>query len=115
MIVILWLLEKFSTLINWLGVLGWIYVFTEGDPIYAYYAIPLLIVGFIFGIFTYDYDMPPRWLWVKTPLEIFNFRIANGVNNALLFANGLAAFLIIQYMLDNFSFTWEDFLSFEFI
>lgn len=66
MIVLVWLIEKLSTLINWLGILGWIYVFTEGDPVYVYYAIPLLIVGFIFGLFTYDYDMPPRWLWVKT-------------------------------------------------
>ncbi|MBQ4548185.1 MAG: hypothetical protein IJA42_03215 [Bacteroidales bacterium] len=47
MIVLVWLIEKLSTLINWLGILGWIYVFTEGDPVYVYYAIPLLIVGFI--------------------------------------------------------------------
>ena len=113
MIVLVWLIEKLSTLINWLGILGWIYVFTEGNPVYVYYAIPLLIIGFIFGLFTYEYDMPPRWLWVKTPLEVFNFRLVNGVNNALLFANGLAAWLCIQYIRDNF--TWDEFINMNWI
>ena len=36
MIVLVWLIEKLSTLINWLGILGWIYVFTEGNPVYVY-------------------------------------------------------------------------------
>ncbi|MBQ4548184.1 MAG: hypothetical protein IJA42_03210 [Bacteroidales bacterium] len=53
--------------------------------------------------------MPPRWLWVKTPLEVFNFRLVNGVNNALLFANCLAAWLCIQYIRDNF--TWDEFIN----
>ena len=113
MIVIVWLLEKFSTLINWLGIMGWIYVYLEGDPIYFYYAIPLLVVGFFFGLFTYDYDMPPRWLWVKTPLEVLNFRVSNAFNNALLFANGLAAFLFVRYLWDNYSLS--DSWDFEFI
>jgi hypothetical protein len=103
MIVIVWLLEKFSTLINWLGIMGWIYVYLEGDPVYFYYAIPLLVVGFFFGLFTYDYEMPPRWLWVKTPLEVLNFRVSNAFNNALLFANGLAAFLFVRYLCGNYS------------
>ena len=113
MIVIVWLLEKISTLINWLGILGWIYVYLEGDPVYFYYAIPLLIVGFFFGLFTYDYGMPPRWLWVKTPLEVLNFRVSNAFNNALLFANGLAAFLFVRYLCDNYSLS--DLWDFEFI
>ena len=113
MIVIVWLLEKFSTLINWLGIMGWIYVYLEGDPVYFYYAIPLLVVGFFFGLFTYDYEMPPRWLWVKTPLEVLNFRVSNAFNNALLFANGLAACLFVRYLCDNYSLS--DLWDFEFI
>ena len=113
MIVIVWLLEKFSTLINWLGIMGWIYVYLEGDPVYFYYAIPLLVVGFFFGLFTYDYEMPPRWLWVKTPLEVLNFRVSNAFNNALLFANSLAAFLFVRYLCDNYSLS--DLWDFEFI
>lgn len=89
MLVLLWLLEKLSPLINWLGIIGWIYVLSEEELVYLFCAIPLWIAGFIFGICTYEYGMPPRWLWTKSSIDIFDNKICNGVGYGWLFAHVL--------------------------
>lgn len=45
----------------------------------------LAVVGFIMGLTTWSEIVPPRWFWVKSPLELFSNRITNAFTCAIQF------------------------------
>lgn len=59
----------------------------------------LSVPGFLFGLFTAGLDIAPKLLWIKSALFIFQTRVWNAIEGALVFfltpcfISGLEAFI----------------------
>ena len=47
--------------------------------------IILAIIGFIWGLLTWSFDLAPRVFWVKSPFFLFQTRIFTAIESALVF------------------------------
>ena len=45
----------------------------------------MAVVGFIFGLITWGFDLAPRMLWVKSSFALFQSRIATAFESAIVF------------------------------
>lgn len=43
------------------------------------------VVGLIFGFATWHYDVPPRWFWVKSEMEMLDNRVFVALKYAVTF------------------------------
>ena len=79
MVVLLWILDKLRPIIVLIGLIFLITgIFTgEYDASVWFWIIAGLsaIIGGIFGVKAWNEDIPPRWFWVKSPLELFDNKV----------------------------------------
>lgn len=125
MLVISYILNKLSPIVNPLGVLGLLLSilvcadcgrFTvEGDyeaicscSVQGFHmelylvTIILAVVGLIYGIFAYKNDVPPRWTWSKSRNALFEFSIAAVLGYMVNFAMWPPCVFIVKYFIGIF-------------
>lgn len=122
MLVISYILNKLSPIVNSLGVMGLILSilvcadcgkFTvEGDyeeicscavqGIHiGLYVIMIIcsVIGLVYGIFAYKNDVPPRWTWSKSSNALFEFSIATVFGYVVNFAMWPPCVFIVKYII----------------
>lgn len=89
MTVILWIIQKISPLVVIFGGLALLSEFTAGDvgiePYVYIIAGVLALVGFIIGFTNWALDVPPKFFWTKSRVELFDNRVGNAFGYAIIF------------------------------
>lgn len=81
--VLLWIFQKISPILT---ILGALVLFGGGFEGYEFIVGAVLaVLGLIVGWSAWGQEVPPRWFWVKSKLELFDNRIWNAINYALQF------------------------------
>ena len=79
----LWVFQKISPILT---ILGALVLFGGGFKGYEFIVGAVLAVfGLIVGWSTWGQEVPPRWFWVKSKLELFDNRVGNAFSYALQF------------------------------
>lgn len=86
MVIVAYIINLFAPIINMVGLLGLIGCVVYDDIYVLAIAAVLLVAGFIFGIFAYRNDVPPRWSWSKSKNELFSFSVTAVLSYAWSFA-----------------------------
>ena len=69
---IAYIINLISPIIFWTGVFGVWACVDQGDYYYFIIAGLFAIVGFLFGLAAYRNDIPPRWFWAKSKIDIMH-------------------------------------------
>ena len=122
MLVISYILNKLSPIVNTLGVMGLLLSilvcadcgrFTvegnyeeicscvvQGMHMGLYVTVVICaVVGLIYGIFAYKNDVPPRWTWSKSHNAMFEFSIAAVLGYMVNFAMWPPCVFIVKYFI----------------
>ena len=100
LVVLAYLINLFAPILNIIGTLGLCFcVVNDAFHVLAIAGV-MAVVGFVFGIFAYRLDVPPRWFWSKSKNELFEFSIMAILGYALNFAMWPCAVYLIKYVLD---------------
>ena len=79
----LWVFQKISPI---LSVLGALVLFGGGFEWYEFIVgVILAVLGLIVGWSSWGQEVPPRWFWVKSKLELFDNRVWNAFSYAIQF------------------------------
>ena len=80
---LLWFFQKISPILT---ILGALVLFSDGFEGFEFYVGAVLaVLGLIVGWSTWGQEVPPRWFWVKSNLELFDNRIWNAFSYAFQF------------------------------
>jgi len=80
---LLWIFQKISPILT---ILGALVLFGDGFIGYEFVVGAVLaVLGLIVGWFAWSQDVPPRWFWVKSKLELFDNRIGSAFGYAVQF------------------------------
>ena len=80
---LLWIFQKISPILT---VLGALVLFGDGFEGYEFIVGAILaVLGLIVGWSTWGQEVPPRWFWVKSKIELFDNRVWNAFSYALQF------------------------------
>lgn len=101
-IVIAFILNLLAPIINILGVIGLYCCYTDGATTTLILSAVMAVVGFIFGIFAYGNDIPPRWFWSRSANELFSFSVTAVLGYAFNFASWPTAIYLIKSISDKF-------------
>lgn len=72
---LIWIINKILPITSFVGILCLI-LFELAFPISIYIACAVsFILGVFFGVAAWNYDVPPRWFWVKSKMELFDNKI----------------------------------------
>ena len=82
MSVFLWLFQFISPVTF---VLGGLYLLENPSPLVLVSGGLAAVVGFIFGIIAWKYDVPPRWFWIKSSMDLAGSRFMTAVGYAIQF------------------------------
>ena len=85
-VVIAYIINLFAPIVNMVGLLGLIGCIVYDDLFVLGIAVPVAVIGFIFGIFAHRNDIPPRWFWAKSKNALFEFSVTAVVGYAWSFA-----------------------------
>ena len=89
MTVLLWILQKIAPITNIVGILVLLSGIGYGDPViepYVYIiAGALALAGFILGFTNWALDVPPKFFWTKSRVELFDNRVGNAFGYAVIF------------------------------
>ena len=89
MTVLLWLIQKIAPITNLVGLLVLLSEIAYGDigigtHVYVL-AGGLALAGFILGFTNWALDVPPRFFWTKSRVELFDNRVGNALGYAVIF------------------------------
>lgn len=80
---LLWFFQKISPILT---ILGALVLFGDGFEGYEFIVGTVLaVLGLIVGWSTWGQEVPPRWFWVKSKLELFDNRIGSAFGYAVQF------------------------------
>ncbi len=80
---LLWVFQKVSPILT---ILGALVLFGGGFIGYEFIVgVVLAVLGLIVGWSSWGQEVPPRWFWVKSKLELFDNRIWNALSYAFQF------------------------------
>ena len=99
-VVISFIINLFAPIVNPLGLLGLLYVFTQGDVEVLIGSAALAVVGFVYGIIAYHNDVPPRWFWSKSVNQLFSFAVTAVLGYAINFAMWPCAIYFVKAILE---------------
>ena len=98
-VVISFIINLFAPIVNPLGLLGLLYVFTQGDVEVLIGSAALAVVGFVYGIIAYHNDVPPRWFWSKSASSLFEFSVTAVLGYTWSFAAWPFAIYIVDLII----------------
>ncbi len=89
MTVLLWLIQKIAPITNIVGLLVLLSELAYGDigigtHVYAL-AGGLALAGFILGFTNWALDVPPKFFWTKSRVQLFDNRVGNAFGYAVIF------------------------------
>ena len=91
MIVILWIIQKLAPIITFTGILALLIELSSGEMDIEPYMYILggvgALLGFIIGFTNWAKDVPPRFFWTKSRVELFDNRVGNAFGYAIIFFN----------------------------
>ena len=97
--VLAYIINMFAPIVNAIGAIGLcVCVVYEALHVLAI-AGAMAVVGFVFGIFAYRLDVPPRWFWSKSKNELFEFSISAVLGYAWSFAMWPCAVYLVRHVL----------------
>lgn len=85
-LVLSFIINLLAPIVNSIGLFGLIFSIIEDDIHILILSAILCAVGFIYGIFAYSLDVPPRWFWSESKNEIFEFAVTAVLGYAWNFA-----------------------------
>lgn len=84
-----WIIQKIAPVTNIVGILVLLSGIGYGDPVIEPYififAGLLALIGFILGFTNWALDVPPRFFWTKSRVDLFDNRIGNAFGYAVIF------------------------------
>ena len=87
MVALVWLVNILSPFVTILGIIGMAWGLEDAPfELCLWVSLACFIVGFIFGIIAWKYDVPPRWFWVKSKVGLFDTLIGGAFSYGLRFA-----------------------------
>ena len=95
MIVLLYIINLFAPVVNFVGILGLCGCIVYDDFYVLIISAVMAVLGLLLGIYAYRYDIPPRWFWSKSKNDLFRF----SVTTVLGYAGSLAMWPCAIYML----------------
>ena len=99
MIVLIWFINLLLPIINILGLMGMFYVIGElefdNGEWFWWVSLASFVPGFLFGLLAWNYDVPPRWFWVKSKLGLFENLVGSAFGYGISFALIPAAVIMI--------------------
>ena len=89
MTVILWIIQKIAPITNIVSILVLLSEIGYGDigiasHVYIIAGV-LALVGFIIGFTNWALDIPPKFFWTKSRVELFDNRVGNAFGYAIIF------------------------------
>ena len=89
MTVFLWILQKIAPITNLVGLFVLLSGIGYGDskiePYVYVLAGVLALAGFAIGFTNWALDVPPRFFWTKSRVELFDNRVGNAFGYAIIF------------------------------
>ena len=89
MTALLWLLQKIAPITNLVGLLVLLSEIGFGDigigtHVYVV-AGGLALAGFVLGFTNWALDVPPKFFWTKSRVQLFDNRVGNALGYAVIF------------------------------
>ena len=89
MTVLLWLIQKIAPITNIVGLLVLLSELAYGDigigtHVYVLAGV-LALAGFILGFTHWALDVPPKFFWTKSRVQLFDNRMGNVLGYAVIF------------------------------
>ena len=89
MTALLWLIQKIAPITNIVGLLVLLSEIAYGDigiGTHVYFlAGGLTLAGFILGFTNWALDVPPKFFWTKSRVQLFDNRVGNAFGYAVIF------------------------------
>ena len=89
MTALLWLIQKIAPITNIVGLLVLLSELAYGDigiGTHVYFlAGGLALAGFILGFTNWALDVPPKFFWTKSRVQLFDNRVGNALGYAVIF------------------------------
>ena len=60
------------------------------------------VIGIVYGILAYKYDIPPRWFWSKSANSIFEYSVGAVIGYGILFALWVPFLIVLTYLIEYF-------------
>ena len=89
MIALLWLLQKIAPITNLVGLLMLVSELVHGDigigtHVYVIAGV-IALAGFVLGFTNWALDVPPKFFWTKSRVQLFDNRVGNALGYAVIF------------------------------
>lgn len=99
--VIAFIVNLFAPAVNFMGLLGICHsVISESFSVFIFAGL-MAVAGFIFGLYAYKLDIPPRWTWSKSPNQLFSFSITAVLGYTYSFAAWPLTIYFIKSIAEN--------------
>lgn len=72
---VIWIVDKILPITSVVGLLSLLLFNFEIPFIVFIVAIVCFVFGIFFGVAAWKYDVPPRWFWVKSKMDLFDNKI----------------------------------------
>jgi hypothetical protein len=60
------------------------------------------VIGIVYGILAYRYDIPPRWFWSESANSIFEYSVGAVIGYGILFALWVPFLIVLTYLIEYF-------------
>ncbi|MBQ5890942.1 MAG: hypothetical protein IIW76_00045 [Bacteroidales bacterium] len=85
-LVISFILNLASKIVTPIGLIAFFFMIAEGDFEILITMGILGVVGIVYGIIAFRYDIPPRMFWTDSANEIFSYSVGTVIGYGLMFA-----------------------------
>lgn len=101
MVALVYIINFILSLIFWPGLFGLAGLMTGffSSSLWGICAI-CAIIGIFYGIFSWSYGVPPRWLFVKSQLGLFENLVGNAIGCSIQFFLAPLGITFIQSVVD---------------
>ena len=100
MVVIAYVINLLAPIMNSLGALGICWCVIHEDFSVLILVAILAALGFVFGIFAYGNDIPPRWYWSRSKNKLFSFSVTAVLGYAVNFAMWPSAIYMVIELIE---------------
>lgn len=104
--IIIWIINVLTSILAFAGFPGILYAVSELDTLDAWFwwlTLGCFVLGTIFGILAWHFEVPPRWYWTKSQSELMDNAVGYLFNCGCRFAMIPSAILLITRIVDYIS------------
>ena len=101
MVALIWLINILLPIVTILGIIGMGWGLDDAPfELCLWGSLGCFIVGFIFGLVAWKYEVPPRWFWIKSKTGLFENYVGSAFGYGFKFAFIPFAILGIMVIVD---------------